>query len=200
MKTKLALSALLSMAMFLAGCGKVPVTHFYTLEAPPVASVGKTLPYDVSVARFRTGFRLSQDRLVYMPADYHVDYYTYHRWAGYPADLLTQALITTLKRNKTFRSVSEIKTGVNPDYVLRGEILNLEEVDSANSATARVSISLDVTDAKTHSIVWSSTAQYEKPVTSGNVDDVARELNQGVRETLDKLVREMAAQFPEKKV
>ena len=134
-----------------------------------------------------------------MPSAYQVDYYNYHRWTGYPADLLTAALITTLKRAKTFRSVSEIKTGVNPDYVLHGEIQNLEEVDAGASATARVAITLDATDAKTHAIVWSGSATYEKTVTSGSVDDVARELNQGVRDTLEKLVRDLSKEFPEKK-
>jgi len=35
--------------------------------------------------------------------------------------------------------------------------------------------------------VRSGSAHYEKGVTSGNIDDVARELNEGVRQTLDKL-------------
>jgi uncharacterized lipoprotein YmbA len=90
----------------LSGCGKVPATHFYTLEPPAVSSAGKTLPYDVSVARFRAAYRLSQDRLVYMASAYHVDYYNYHRWAGIPADLVTQGMITSLKRAGVFRSVS----------------------------------------------------------------------------------------------
>lgn len=191
---------LASAAVVLAGCGKVPATHFYTLQAPPATSAGKTpLPFDVAVFRFRTAYRLAQDRLVYMPSPYQVDYYTYHRWAGYPADLVTAALISSLKHAGVFRSVSEIRTGVNPDYILKGEIEDLQEVDSPGVATAKVSITLEAIDAKTRAVVWSGDGTYEKGVTSGNVDDVARELNEGVRQILDKLTREIAAaKFPGK--
>ena len=195
----LGLCLLAAMLVTLAGCGKVPVTRFYSLEPPSIAPGGKTLPYDVAVFRFRTAYRLSQDRLVFMPAPYQVDYYNYHRWAGYPADLVTGALITSLKRAGVFRSVSEIRTGVTPDYILKGEIENLEEVATPGTATARVSISLEALDAKTRSVVWSGSAQYEKSVTTGSVDDVARELNEGVRQVLEKLTRDIAAKFPEKK-
>ena len=201
MKTTRFILGLFLVAAFvtaLAGCGKVPVTHFYSLEPPAESPAGKTLPYDVEVFRFRTSYRLSQDRLVFMPAPYQVDYYNYHRWAGYPADLVTGALITSLKHARVFRSVSEVRTGLSPDYLLKGEIENLEEVDSPGVATAKVSISLDAIDAHTHAVVWSGSAQYEKGVTTGNVDDVARELNEGVRQTLDKLTHDIAAKFPEK--
>src|SRR5258708_6743025 len=198
-KTTSLLLAVVAGAATFVGCGKVPETHFYTLEPPSVSPVARKLPYDVSVARFRAGYRLSQDRLVYMPAPYHVDFYTYHRWAGYPSDLVTLAMITALKQANLFRSVSEIKSGVNPDFVLRGEVQNLEELDAPGSATARVAITLDAQDAKTRNIVWSGSARYEKQVISGNIDDVARELNEGVRQTLDKLVQDMAQNFPEKK-
>jgi hypothetical protein len=88
---------------------------------------------------------------------------------------------------------------VTPDYILKGEIENLEEVDTPGTATAKVAISLEAIDAKTHAVVWSGSAQYEKSVTTGNIDDVARELNEGVRQTLDKLTKDIAAKFPERK-
>src|ERR1035438_833140 len=155
MKTTRFILGLFLVAAFvaaLAGCGKVPVTHFYSLEPPAESPSGKMLPYDVAVFRFRTAYRLSQDRLVFMPAPYQVDYYNYHRWAGYPADLVTGALITTLKHAGLFRSVSEIRTGITPDYLLKGEIENLEEVDTPGVATARVAISLEALDAKTRAV------------------------------------------------
>src|SRR5712691_1709483 len=159
--TLLLLAAVLAVT---PGCGKVPQTHFYSLDAPSPAASAKTLPYDVAVPRFRAAYRLSQDRIVYMPSSYHVDYYNYHRWSGYPADLVTSAFITSLKRAGIFRSVSEMRSGGKPDYLLRGEIQNLEELDNGSAVTARVSMTLDVMDANTHQIVWSGAAEYEKPV------------------------------------
>jgi ABC-type uncharacterized transport system auxiliary subunit len=200
MKMKIPAAALLMAAMLLAsGCAKVPQTHFYTLEPPAMSSAGKTLPYDVEVARFRAAFRLSQDRLVYMPSPYHVDYYDFHRWAGYPADMVTSALISSLKHAGVFRSVSEIRSGAKPDYILRGEIENLEELDSGGTVTARVALTLDAYDAQTHAIVWSGAADASKQVTAGSVDDVARELSAGVRQSLEKLTHDLASGFPEKK-
>lgn len=194
--TLLLLAAFVAVA---AGCGKVPQTHFYTLEPPAMTSTGKTLPYDVVVARFRAAYRLSQDRLVFMPEPYHVDYYNYHRWAGFPADLVTSAMISSVKHAALFRSVSEPKSGAKPDYILRGEIENLEEQDNGTTVTARVSLTLDVQDVQTRAVVWTGAAEYQKQVTGTSVNDVARELNAGVRQCIEKLTRDMAAGFPEKK-
>src|SRR5580658_4756775 len=124
-------AALVAAAMFLAaGCGKVPATHFYTLEPPAMTASAKTFPYEVEVARFKAAFRLSQDRIVYMPSPFHVDYYSYHRWAGFPADMVTAGLVSSLKHAGVFRSVSEVRSGAKPDYILHGQIENLEEQDS----------------------------------------------------------------------
>jgi ABC-type uncharacterized transport system auxiliary subunit len=193
------LAGLLLVALFAAACAKVPQTHFYTLEAPAMTSTGKKLPYDVQVARFRAAFRLTQDRLVFMPTPYHVDYYNYHRWAGFPADMVTSAMITSLKHAGVFRSVSDVHSGGKPDYILRGEIENLEELDNGGTVTARVALTLDAYDFQTRAVVWSGAADYQKQVTAGSVDDVARELNEGVRQSLEKLTRDLAAGFPEKK-
>jgi hypothetical protein len=92
-----------------------------------------------------------------------------------------------------------MRSGGTPDYILRGEIQNLEEVDTGSSVTARVAMTLDVTDTKTRAIVWSGAASMERPVNGNNVDDVARELHEGVRLSLEKLTRDLAAGFPEKK-
>ena len=196
---RVTVACLLLAALLAAGCGKVPTTHFYTLEAPSMASTGKTLPYDVQVARFRAAYRLTQDRLVFMPTPYHVDYYTYHRWAGFPADMVTAAMISSLKHAGIFRSVSDVHTGGKPDYILRGEIENLEEQDNGTTVTARVSLTLDAYDFQTRAVVWTGAADYQKQIAAGSVDDVARELNAGVRQGLEKLTRDLAAGFPEKK-
>jgi ABC-type uncharacterized transport system auxiliary subunit len=196
--TAMAVLLVVAATLLAAGCGKVPATHFYTLEAPAITSTGKNLPYDVQVARFRAAFRLTQDRLVYMPTPYHVDYYNYHRWAGFPADMVTSAMIKSLKHAGIFRSVSEVRGG-KPDYILRGEIENLEEQDSGGTVIARVALTLDAYDFQTRAIVWSGAADYQKQIAAGSVDDVARELNEGVRQSLEKLTRDLASGFPEKK-
>jgi ABC-type uncharacterized transport system auxiliary subunit len=134
-----------------------------------------------------------------MPSPYHVDYYSYHRWAGFPADLVTSAFLSSLKHAGVFRSVSEVRSGGKPDYILRGEIENLEEQDSGATVTARVALTLDAYDVQTHAVVWSGAADYHKQVTAGSVDDVVRELNEGVRQSLEKLTRDLASGFPEKK-
>ncbi len=190
---------LLAGTLLAAGCGKVPVTHFYSLEPPAMSATGKSLPYDVQVARFRAAFRLAQDRLVYMPTPYHVDYYNYHRWAGFPADMVTSGLISSLKHAGVFRSVTGVSSNGKPDYILRGEIENLEEQDSGGTVTARVALTLDAYDAQTRAVVWTGAADYQKQIPAGSVDDVARELSAGVRQSLDKLTRDLASGFPEKK-
>ena len=180
----------------LTGCGKVPKSHYYTLESSlPLPPPAVTVPVEISVARFRASQALSQDRLMYRPSPYRVDFYEYHRWADAPPDLVTQNLILHLRRSGMFRAVTSMRDGVSADYLLRGRIERLEEVDSAEGVSARVALSVELVDMKTRARVWTGQGSHETPVNERSVEGVARALNEGLRESLDQILRGLATHF-----
>ncbi len=188
---------LLALALLPACGGKLPQTRYYTIETglPALPQQSGALPFDVAVARFRASQILAQDRIVYRPAPHQVDYYQYHRWADAPPDLLTHALLQQLRRAGLFRSVSTMQSAPKADYVLRGRIDHLEEVNNSDSVTVRVYLALEALDTKTHAVVWTGKGSYENQVTDRSVEGVVQQLNEGVRQSLDELTRGLTAFF-----
>ena len=192
----LAITAAL-LLLSLGGCGKVPPSHYYTLEsslpAPPAPAV--TTGVEIAVTRFRANQGLSQDRLMYRPGPYRVDFYEYHRWVDTPPDLVTQNLVSHLRRSGMFRSVTGTRGASRADYLLRGRVEHLEEVDSAGSVSARVGLSVELVEVKTRTRVWAGEGSHEAPVGERSVEGVVRALNECLRESLDQIVAGLATHF-----
>ena len=191
----LAITAAL-LLLSLGGCGKVPPSHYYTLESSlPVPPPAVTAPVEIAVTRFRASQALSQDRLMYRPSPHRVDFYEYHRWVDAPPDLITQNLIAHLRRSGMFRSVTGTRGASRADYLLRGRIEHLEEVDAANGVSARVSLSVELVEVKTRTRVWAGEGSHEAPVGERSVEGVVRALNESLRESLDQIVAGLATHF-----
>ncbi len=175
----------------LAGCGgKLPQSHYYTLEAslpaPPPAAAA--LPLEIAVARFRALRPLSQDRLVFRPAPQKLDFYEYHRWVDSPPDLVTHNLINHLKRSGMFRAVTGFQSA-SADYLLRGNIESLEEVDSGDGVLARVALTAELVEMKSRAVVWTGRGSHESSVGERSVEGIVRALNEGLGQSLDQIVR-----------
>ena len=180
----------------LVGCGKVPPSHYYTLESSlPVPPPAATTGVEIAVTRFRASQALSQDRLMYRPSPHRVDFYEYHRWVDTPPDLVTQNLISHLRRSGMFRAVTGTRGASRADYLLRGRVEHLEEVDSAGSVTARVGLRVELVEVKTRARVWTGQGAHEAQVTERSVEGVVRAMNESLRESLDQIVRGLATHF-----
>ena len=197
MKHCLALVSFGLLLLGLAGCsGKVPKTYHYSLEsslpAPPAVS---TYPVVLAVSRFQAPRALSQDRLVFRPEPNKVDFYEYHRWVEAPPDMVTRNIIKQLQNAGMFRSVTQSQGGPQVEYILRGNIESLEEVDSADNVVGRVVLNAELVDAKTRAIVWTGRGAHEAAVEQRSVDSIVRVLNEGVRQSIEHLLRGLAAYF-----
>ena len=186
----------LALTGLLAGCAKLPTTRYYAIDTRlPPAPATRTLPLDVAVARFRASQMLSQDRLVYRQGANVVNYYNYDRWSVAPPDMLTDALIRALKDSGMFRSVATMQGGPKVDYLLRGYLEQLEEVDAPDGVSARVALRLEAVDMKTNAVVWTGRGSANRPVAERSVTGVVRELNEGIEESLQQVIRGMAGHF-----
>ncbi len=188
--------SVLVLALALGGCGKVPQTRYYTIDAGlPAAPGSQALPYDIAVARFSAPQVLAQDRLIFRPGSHQVDYYQYRRWSDPPADLVTQALLAHLRRTGLFRSVSTLQGAPRSDYVLRGRVDHLEEVNSDENVSVHVTLALEAVDTKTRAVVWSGSGNYANPVAEHSVEGIVKEINEGVHQNLQQLTTSLASYF-----
>ena len=178
----------------LAACGSVrgPETKYYKLDLPSAPTpAGPSAPVSLRIEPFRTTDLLRQDRIVYRPSPVEVGYYEYHRWAEPPSDTVTKALADQLTKRRVFQTV-EISNGVEKaDYVLRGSIDRLQEVDYMGVVRVQVSISAVLEDLARQKIIWSSAASSECAVAKGDVQAVVAAMSQASQQSIARLMTDL---------
>jgi ABC-type uncharacterized transport system auxiliary subunit len=179
----------------LAGCGSVhgPATKYYKLDIPPApTAVGPSAPVPLRISPFRTTSLVRQDRIVYRPSPVEVGFYEYHRWAEPPNDTVTKALADQLIRRRVFQSVEISDGGEEADYLLRGSIDRLQEVDYNGGVKVQVSISAELEDPVRRQTIWSSAASSECAVAKSDVQAVVAAMGQASEQSIERLVKEIA--------
>ena len=177
-------------AVLATGCGgALPKMHYYMLNLPaaPAPAPASGAPYAVAVMPFRVPDYLQQDRLAFRPSAVEVDFYEYHRWAQRPAAMLTEALVQRLRSRGVFSTVLVFDGRTRTDYLLRGRLNRLEEIDENGSVSVLVELSADMLDLKANRTVWSGAAAQSGTVSQGEVSDVVTALGQAAGASLDQI-------------
>jgi len=187
-------------AIFIAGCGSVPKTYYYTLQVPeaPAPNDPKT-NYVLGVEHFRAPEILRDDRIVYYVSPTQVNFYQYHRWGSDPATLLSEFTAQWLQSSGVFMQVKMLPVRERVDYTLGGKVTGFEEVDSDGGAKVRLALALSLVRTSDHKLVWSGERRQETPLAERGVEGVASALNascaQALRDMIPGLVREVEQDF-----
>lgn len=181
-----ALGLVLALAAF--SCGKTPRTNFYTLQlGPPAARASAPTATQVGVERPRASHLLRQDRIVYFSGDNELNFYQYHRWAEPPDFQVQSLLIRQLRGAGLFDNVVPYRAQKGLDYVLRGRLLAMEEVDAPGGISARFGLELELVRQGDAQVVWSDRAARECPVAAKNVPAVVEALSNCAGQGLSQL-------------
>lgn len=181
-------------ALLLVGCGPVRYPQSYTLSVPRAAPRSTPAPEalgTLAIREFRCPDYLCEGRIVYRPSEEEVGFYDYHRWATNPRQAITQSIADTLTARSLFTSVAVQESGIEPTYVLSGKIERLEEVDRGRDVRAVCTLSAQLLDARTRSVVWTRRETESVPVESRNMAGVVSSLSAAARVTVDRLVESM---------
>jgi cholesterol transport system auxiliary component len=184
--------------LLLEGCGPVhyPTNYLLNLPAPAVRTPGPARAFGtVAVREFRCPAYLCDGRIVYRPNEEEVGFYEFHRWALSPREAITQFVVDDLRAQSVFQTVSPSEKGVNPAYVLSGNIEKLEEVDQGRDVRAVCTLFAQLADAHTGSVIWSKTASKSVAVEPRNITGVVNSLSDAAQVSVDELVESIAAQF-----
>lgn len=182
-------------AGLLAACGSVkePATKYYKLDIPPApTAAGPSAPASVRIEPFRPTGLLKQDRIVYRPSPVEVGYYEYHRWAEPPNDSVTKALADQLQGRRVFRSIDTSNATERADYVLKGRVERLQEVDYMGGVRVQVSLSAELEDTTHQQIIWSSSVSSESLVTKGDVQAVVTAMGKASQQSVSRLATDIA--------
>jgi uncharacterized lipoprotein YmbA len=181
-------------ALVLAGCGSVryPTSHVLNFPPPvrqPTPSNGALGP--VAIREFRCPEYLCEGRIAYRASPEEVGFYEYHRWAINPRQAITQYVEDVLRVQSLFKSVAVHERGSEAAYVLSGNIERFEEVDQGRDVRTICTISAQLLDTRTRSIVWSHTASETVQVEKRDMAGVVSSLSAAARMAADRLLKSM---------
>lgn len=180
------LPALLALAAL--ACGSAPRTNYYTVNYQPAATASSgAVTSQVGVAVPHANHLLRQDRIVYFTDQNELNYYHYHRWAESPAFMVQGLLIRQLRSAGLFDDIVPYRAQKGLEYVLRGQLLAMEEVDTATEVKARFGLELELVRQEDAHMVWNGRHNCEHAVGTKTVEAVVATMSECVEETLNTL-------------
>lgn len=181
----------------IAGCGVARPVRYYTLERPPVTEQTASNSYPVSllVGRLRSTRLLEDDRIVYGMNTVEMGVYNGHRWAEPPAEMIETMLLERLRASGQYKSVQRLAGAARGDYVLRGRLISLKELDLPSGIVGRFAITLDLFQPRTGTIVWTQSYEHDEPVEKKTVNDVVEALQKNVETGLGQLTASLGQYF-----
>lgn len=196
-------TALAALSMFAgiivtANCGAARPVKYYTLNPAPVPEPSVSvendapLPVTILIGRITASHLYLDSPIVYSSGGVELGTYPSHRWAEVPTEMLETMLTQSLRAKGKFRSVGRLGSSARGDYILRGHLYSLEEVDSP-SLVARFSLALELFQPKTGNVVWSQSYSHDEPVNKKTVPAVVEALRQDVLAGIDQLTNSLDA-------
>jgi cholesterol transport system auxiliary component len=186
MKTAILLCALLLTISLGGGCGAARPSKYYQLTVPgDVAPAAGSDPYHVTLmlAPITSSHLYREDHIVYTDNAQYMGVYQYQRWAEPPTEMIRDVLLRELRASSRFEGVYPWGSNVRGDYILRGHLYDFREISAAN-LVGRVTLELELRDARTGATVWTHFFSHDQPVASKDVAAVVAALDQDVQQAI----------------
>src|ERR1700731_1492658 len=186
MNTKILFCALVLCIGIGGGCGAARPSKYYQLTvpidaAPPTGSA----PYQVTLmlGPITSSHLYREDHIVYTGSGQDMGVYQYQRWAQPPTEMIGEVLLRDLRASDRFQAVYSWGSNVRGDYILRGRLYDFREI-SATNLVGRVTLELELHDARTGATVWTHFYSHDQPVAGKDVASVVAALDHDVQQAI----------------
>jgi len=200
-KISMVLGLGLALLPALAGCGGVKSAKYYALNLPAAADppAPDNVRTSIAVRQFRCPNYLRQGPIVYRPSPEQIGFYEYHRWAADPRQVVTSAIVDTLRASGQFATVSIYDGRHDNDYVFTGTIEKLEEVDYESGVKVEVALSAQITRISTGTTIWANSVSEVENVSERTMPGVVAQMNKATELAIAKLLSTFPAQLASSK-
>jgi uncharacterized lipoprotein YmbA len=190
------------MALFIAGCAKVPVKQFYVLNYLPINPAERLnqnpYPYTIRLKEFDIEEAYSRPQIVYRQSPFQLRYYVYRVWAVKPTKMITDLLYKHLTSIQLVSNViRRFDDGPKPEYELSGMIEALEEYDSEELWFAHLALRIQLTRLSDGKMIYSKRFDHRKRVFQHEPEYVIREMSSLMEYTFSQVMREIDIKFAE---
>jgi ABC-type uncharacterized transport system auxiliary subunit len=185
------------LACLAAGCTTARAPRYYRLSLAPATPQSSAVPVPVSilVGRLSAPRILRDDRVVYGMSDVELGVDEYHRWTEPPTEMIEDLLVQQLRHSGQYKSVQRISSTARGDYLLRGHLSSLNEVDDPAGIKARFNVQLELFDQKSGGVVWTGSYSHDEPVEKKSVTAVVESLQKNVNAGIEQLTAGLAQYF-----
>jgi ABC-type uncharacterized transport system auxiliary subunit len=184
MKTATLFCALLLCLSFGAGCGAARPSKYYQLTVPadtPPANASNPYHVTLMLAPITSSHLYREDHIVYTDNAQSMGVYQYQRWAQPPTEMIRDVLLRDLRATDRFQGVYRWGSNVRGDYILRGHLYDFREI-SATNLVGRVTLELELREARTGATVWTHFYSHDQPVAGKDVAAVVAALDHNVQQ------------------
>lgn len=185
--------------VLLSSCGgKIIYPKYYTIDvphAPARVAVDRQSPGTLAVRRFESAPYLRQKRIVYRPAPEEIGFYDYHHWVDDPAEMVTTAVIDSLRSSDLFRSVIRCDSRSQQDYLMAGRLDRLEETDYGRMRVT-ATLSAELINLHTGATEWTDSATETLNVEQSSINSIVLEMSHAVGKSIDQLVMSLSRETP----
>jgi ABC-type uncharacterized transport system auxiliary subunit len=180
-----------------AGCVSARSPRYYFITTPAIApqAGAPQFPVTILVGRLSAPRVLRDDRVVYGMSDVELGVDEYHRWSEPPTEMIEQFLVERLRRSGQYKSVQKISSTARGDFLLRGHLTSMNEIDEGSGIMARFNIQLELFDQKAGLVVWTESYSHDEPVEKKTVSAVVESLQRNVNAGLAQLTGGLAQYF-----
>ena len=197
MKRKSIFPVLLLSLGILSGCGATRPSKYYQLTPPSDKIAGPDpapFPVTLLVGRITTSLLYRDDHIVYTSNGEAMGTYEYQRWAEPPSEMISDVLLRKLQDSDRYEHVYTLRSDTHGDYVLRGRLYDLREIDGKEPA-ARVAFEFELRDSKTGATVWSRSYSHDEPVSGKNMTAVVAAMDRNVQTGLGEVMGSLEQYF-----
>ena len=184
-------------AGLLAGCGAARPSKYYQLTIPgEAAQAADPTPFPVTllIGPLRASHLYREDQIVYSTSGENMGTYQYQRWAEPPAEMLRDVLLRELRGSGRYRAVDVLRSNSRGDYVLYGRLYDFKEV-SGSSLMARVTMDLELREAKTGSTVWTHYYSHDEPADGKDINAVVAALDRNAQRGVNEVKSSLTEYF-----
>ena len=178
-------------------CGKTPQTHYYKIENPNFELPNTTPQFDivVGVNKIIADPPYDQDRIIYQSTANEINFYHYQRWITEPREMLTESVISHLRKSSLFAGVIHLRDGQPFDYILSGELIQFEEWDEQEQWYAQVKIWFELLSLKTRQTMWEGITESRIPIKKKKTIEVVRAINSAADQCIEQLIQQLSTSF-----
>jgi ABC-type uncharacterized transport system auxiliary subunit len=197
MRRKIIFLALMLCLAILDGCGAARPSKFYQLAVPGDTTPGAgpaAYPVTLLLGPIVTSSLYRDDRIVYTSNGEAMGAYDYERWAEPPSEMIRGVLFRELRASRRYQGIYSLRSDVHGDYVLRGHLFDLRELDGKVLA-ARVTFEFELHDTRTGATVWRRYYSHDEPVDGKGVSAVVAALNRNVLSGLKEITEGLDQYF-----